>query len=311
VETVIPYYRRFLKTFPTVHQLARADLTNVLKIWEGLGYYSRARNLRKAAQNIVSQRKGTIPDTIEDLLKVPGIGRYTAGAILSIAFNREVPVLDGNIKRVLSRLFALSHPPGIRKTEDLLWEISASLIPKGRAGDFNQALMELGATTCTPKVPRCRVCPLGALCKAGANGNPEQYPVPREKKKIPHRKGAALILQRGSKVLLTRRPSTGLLGGLWEFPNVTHGEKTNPETETITRVVAKLGLHVKSKVPFGTFKQPFSHFKLTLSVYRVTFSGKTGKGLWVPIRKLSSHPMSRIHRRIADSLGKDRRDGKD
>ena len=166
VDTVIPYYRRFIKTFPTVQRLARADLSEVLKVWEGLGYYSRARNLQKAARIISSQFHGRIPDTLDGLLSLPGIGRYTAGAILSIAFNQEAPILDGNVKRVLSRLFAVSGNPARGKAEALLWQLSASLIPEGHASPFNQALMDLGATVCTPKVPQCSICPLARLCKA-------------------------------------------------------------------------------------------------------------------------------------------------
>ena len=154
VPTVIPYYRKFLKTFPTVRRLAKSDLSDVLTIWEGLGYYSRARNLHRASREILTRFKGKIPGALDDLLSLPGIGRYTAGAILSIAYNKETPILDGNVKRVLSRLFAIPGNPANGKTGKLLWEISESLIPEGRAGSFNQALMDLGSMVCTPNAPR-------------------------------------------------------------------------------------------------------------------------------------------------------------
>ena len=160
VVTVIPYYQKFLKSFPTLHHLAKANLSTVLKVWEGLGYYSRARNLHRASQIVLIRFHGKIPDTLKDLLTLPGIGRSTAGAILSFVFHKEAPILDGNAKRVLSRLFAVSESPDKRKTEQLLWKISESLIPKGFSNPFNQALMDLGSMICTPKDPQCHQCPL-------------------------------------------------------------------------------------------------------------------------------------------------------
>ena len=177
VPTVIPYYQKFLKTFPTVRHLAKADLSKVLTLWEGLGYYSRARNLHKASRIVSNHFRGKIPDDSEDLLALPGIGRYTAGAILSIAFNKEAPILDGNVKRVLSRLFAVSSHPVRGKTAGLLWDISESLIPKGHASSFNQALMDLGSMICTPRDPQCPRCPLHPLCKAKAREIPKDIPL--------------------------------------------------------------------------------------------------------------------------------------
>ncbi len=195
VPTVIPYYQKFLKTFPTVRRLAKADLSKVLSIWEGLGYYSRARNLHKASRVILDRFNGKIPDTLDDLLGLPGIGRYTAGAILSIAYNREAAILDGNVKRVLSRLFAVSGNPADSKTEKLLWQISESLVPQGHASSFNQALMDLGAMVCTPKDPQCnRLSPLPICAR----------PRPREilKDTRPGR------LKRRSPISMPRQPSS-------------------------------------------------------------------------------------------------------
>jgi len=174
VATVIPYYLRFLKSFPTVRHLSKADLSKVLKVWEGLGYYSRARNLHRAAGIVMNHFNGKMPDQLEDLLHLPGIGRSTAGAILSFAFHKEAPILDGNAKRVFSRLFAVSGSPGEGKTEQLLWQISESLIPKGFSNPFNQALMDLGSMLCTPKEPDCNRCPLRHSCKGRASGKPER-----------------------------------------------------------------------------------------------------------------------------------------
>ena len=204
VDTVIPYYKRFLKTFPTVRRLAKADLAEVLSIWEGLGYYSRARNLHQASREIVSRFKGRIPETLDDLLSLPGIGRYTAGAILSIAFNKEVPILDGNVKRVLSRVFAISGNPSKGNTQALLWQLSESLIPKGHAGSFNQALMDLGAMICTPKDPQCSDCPLRRVCKGKESGDPERFPSRVIKRAIPSVDAVSAVIQKAERFYFVR-----------------------------------------------------------------------------------------------------------
>ena len=302
VGTVIPYYRRFLKTFPTIRGLAKADLSEVLSLWEGLGYYSRARSLHRASQVISNQFHGKIPDTINELLSLPGVGRYTAGAILSIAYNKEAPILDGNVKRVLSRLFAISGNPANGRIEKRLWEISESLVPEGHAGSFNQALMDLGAMVCTPKVPECNHCPLLHLCQAKTHGDPERYPARRAKKRIPHIHAVAAVIQRNGKVLLTRRPLKGLLGGLWEFPNWEVEGSNSPEKQLARQVTRDMALKLKIKESLAPFSQTFSHFKLTLRVYLGRAEGRNQKGQWVPVASLDDFPMSRLHRKIAQIL---------
>ena len=298
VATVIPYYQRFLKSFPTVHRLAKSDLSKVLKIWEGLGYYSRARNLHRASKIILNHFKGEIPDHLIDLLSLPGIGKYTAGAILSIAYNKEAPILDGNVKRVLCRLFAISENP--KKTGGLLWQISESLIPKGRSNSFNQAIMDLGAMICTPKDPLCHRCPLHRYCKAKALGNPERYPSRVVKKRIPHIEAISGVILRNQKVLLHQRPPKGLLGGLWEFPNWRSEE--NGRLRLRDHIKKEMGMNVEVKESIGTFKQTFSHFKLTLHVFNCEAIDGRGKGNWVTVRNLHLLPMSRVHRRIAQVI---------
>ena len=308
VATVIPYYHKFLRSFPTVARLARADLSKVLKTLEGLGYYSRARNLHRASQIVLNDFHGKVPDTPKDLLSLPGIGKSTAGAILSFAYNKEAAILDGNAKRVLSRLFAISGNPVRGKTENLLWQISESLTPKGRSNSFNQALMDLGSVICIPRDPLCSRCPLRHLCKGYLSGKPESYPPRTIKKTIPHIAAVSAVIQKGRKVLLNRRPLKGLLGGLWEFPNWTIEEKRRLRLRLRLRkhIKKEMEMNVEIKEFIGVFHQTYSHFKLALQVFHCEDLNrdKGRKEKWVPIRKLHLLPMSRIHRRIAETVVK-------
>jgi A/G-specific adenine glycosylase len=302
VATVIPYYKNFIKSFPTVHHLSKADLSKVLKIWEGLGYYLRARNLHRAAGIVMKHFNGKIPNQMKDLLNLPGIGRSTAGAILSFAFHKEAPILDGNAKRVLSRLFTVSGSPEERKTEQILWQISESLIPKGYSNSFNQAIMDLGSMLCTTKEPQCLRCPLRHFCRGRASGDPERYPSKRVKRVIPHRKAISAVIKKDGKVLLNQRPPVGLLGGLWEFPNwKIEGEK-GIRLRLRDYIKRDIGMTTEVKEFIGAFGQTYSHFKLTLHVFNCeTVDGRV-KGKWAAIHDLGSYPMSRIHRRIAEVI---------
>jgi len=302
VATVVPYYQRFLKSFPTVRQLAKADLSKVLKVWEGLGYYSRARNLHRASRIVSNHFNGKIPDNLTDLRTLPGIGRSTAGGILSIAFNKEAPILDGNVKRVLSRLFAITGYPARGETEGLLWHLSESLLPTSHASSFNQGLMDLGATTCTPKEPHCPKCPLRDLCKGKASGDPERFPSKAMRKKIPHLEAISAVIRENGKVLLRQRPPEGLLGGLWEFPNWKNDENGRSRFKLRNHIKKDMGMIAEVRGVIGTFRQTFSHFKLTLHVYDCKSKNGMERGRWVPIKNLSLFPMSRIHRRVAQSI---------
>lgn len=304
VATAILYYQKFLESFPTLRHLAKSDLTGVLKVWEGMGYYSRARNLHRASQMILNHFHGKIPDAMKDLLGLPGIGRSTAGAILSFAFHQEAPILDGNAKRVLSRLFAVWENPGERKTEKFLWNISESLIPRGHSNPFNQALMDLGSMLCKPKGPECRLCPLRHLCKGKASGAPEKFPAKKIKKNIPHIEGIGAVIQQNGKVLLKQRPAKGLLGGLWDFPNwrIEGNQRSRLRSRLRNTVKKEMEMNVEVKESIGTFRQTFSHFKLTLHVYRCQVIDGQRRGKWVFLKDLSLLPMSRIHRRIANTL---------
>ncbi len=218
VATVRPYFERFMQAFPTVRALAEAPLDRVLKNWEGLGYYSRARNLQKGAQYLLAQHQGELPQTLSEILAVPGIGPYSAGAILSIAFDQAVPAVDGNVIRVFSRLLRLKTPFDKAQPKRELEQVVQGLIPADAAGDFNQALMELGALICRPRQPRCLECPMQDLCQAAANGNPEAYPVKGKKTKVKTVPMAVLFLQSPQGVLLQQQGAKGIFRDLWCLP---------------------------------------------------------------------------------------------
>jgi A/G-specific adenine glycosylase len=269
-ETVKPYYEKFLERFPTVRRLARARPDSVLKIWEGLGYYSRARNLHQAARSIVREFDGCVPGTRDELLTLPGIGLYTAGAIASIAFGRDEPVVDGNVTRVLCRLFRIRRDPRSSRTQKHLWRLAAELLPGGKARQFNQAMMELGATVCLPRKPRCRACPLGRICSANEHGEQEKLPRRANRKPLPrHRVVVAAIYKKG-RILIDKRKPDGLLGGLWEFPGgkVKRGESL--EAALRREVREELGIGIRVVRPLATVQHAYSHFAVTLHAFECT-----------------------------------------
>src|ERR1700722_12802071 len=222
VETVLPYYARWVRVFPTVRALARAKNDRVLKLWEGLGYYSRARNLHRAAQTVVRDHHGKLPRTAEGLRQLPGIGRYTAGAIASIAFGERVPLVDGNVARVFARIFAIPDNVKTPRTMDKLWQLAEELVPNSNPGDFNQALMELGALVCTPANPRCEACPMRRVCVARAEGLVDQLPNRGQPQTAELVVVSAALVRRNGSLLMQRRPERGLLAGMWELPTLGH-----------------------------------------------------------------------------------------
>jgi A/G-specific adenine glycosylase len=302
VETVIPYFERWMRLFPTVQALANALEQDVLHAWEGLGYYSRARNLHKAARIVAEERGGSLPEEVTGLLTLPGIGRYTAGAIASIAFGADEPALDGNLKRVYARLFDVVEPVDSPKGEYLLWEYVRENLPKGRARDFNQALMDLGAIICIPKKPRCLVCPVMDLCRARQNGTQELRPVKKPRNSTPQYVNAAGIVVKRGRVLLAQRPSRGLLGGMWEFPNGR--VDGNPARELAKVLKAGYSLKVQGKEPLGVVRHTYTHFKVTVHAFRCELMEASGtRGLkWVAVRDLGSYPMGKVDRQIADMI---------
>ena len=302
VETVIPYFERWMQLFPAIKDLALASEQDVLNAWEGLGYYSRARNLHKAAKIVVEQYNGELPRDLKALRTLPGIGRYTVGAIASIAFNMDEPTLDGNLRRVFARLFDVSEPADSPAGEEILWGLAAEHLPRGQAGDYNQALMDLGAAICLPKNPRCLLCPLMEMCEARTNGTQEQRPVLKPKKETPHYVHAAGVIVEDRKVLLAKRPSKGLLGGMWEFPNGrVNGEPTD-ELESVLK--AGYGLKVQKNEALGTVQHAYTHFRVTVHAFRCELiSMSENKNLkWVGVEKLEDYPMGKVDRQIARIL---------
>ncbi len=273
VHTVMPYYQRFVSEFPSVDMLAKARIDQVMKSWEGLGYYGRARNLHKAAQEIMSRFGGRIPDHEKDLLSLPGIGRYTVGAILSIAFEKSVPVLDGNIIRLLSRIFHVTDPVDHVKTKNLLWSLSEQIIPKNRIRDFNQGLMELGAIICKLKNPLCVDCPLSKVCEANRLSIQTELPVRSPKKKIPHYDVTAGIIWKKGKFLITLRPSKGLLGGLWEFPGGKQKAGESLEDCLKREIREELNIDIEVKNLLVSVKHAYTHFRITLHVFDCRYIG--------------------------------------
>jgi A/G-specific adenine glycosylase len=312
VEAVIPYFEKWMRLFPTVQALANASEQDVLNAWEGLGYYSRARNLHKAAKIVANQYDGQIPRDLDELRKLPGIGRYTLGAIASIAFNMDVSALDGNIKRVYARIFDIDVPVDSSAGEKILWELADQNLPKGHAGDYNQALMDLGATICVPRNPRCLICPVMKLCKARQNGTQNLRPVKTPKKDVPHYVHAAAVIMERKKVLLAQRPSEGLLGGMWEFPNGRINDDPMAELPKVLKVGYNLRLRVKRSrsVPkikeLGIVEHGYSHFSVTVHVFPcelISMPEETNLK-WVSLNKLQDYPMGKIDRQIAQIITK-------
>ena len=273
VETVKPYYRDFMRRFPTARHLARARLDTVLKLWEGLGYYRRAHHLHQAARIIVRDLHGVLPRTRQGLMALPGVGRYTAGAIASIAWGQVEPVVDGNVTRVLCRVFVVQDDPRQRSTRERLWSVATDLVGAGRAGDLNQALMELGAMLCLPRRPRCPECPLGTLCKARSRGLQEELPVRTRRGPLPCHTVAIGVIFKDGKVLIDKRRPDGLLGGLWEFPGGKRQGHESLEATLRREVREELGIRIKVRHPLMRVHHAYTHFRVRLHVYECDYAG--------------------------------------
>jgi A/G-specific adenine glycosylase len=309
VETVIPYYHRFLKAFPTVSSLACAPLQNVLKVWENLGYYSRAGNIHAAAKVIVEKFGGQIPDKWEEIKSLPGIGLYTAGAILSIAYGHPLPAVDGNVRRILCRLFAIRKPADDTQEQKQLRKLAASLIPAKHPGDFNQALMDLGATICKAKNPDCSRCPVAGLCRARLHNLQNVLPITQKTPAIPHRQAAAAVIPNSKGMLLIiQRPASGLLASLWKLPGgfIKSGEDT--ESSLRRSVKKELGISIRPGKHLASVNHTYTHFRITLQAYECRLLKGTPKPLgcqnwrWASLIDLKKLPLPKIDRMILKSI---------
>ena len=302
VGTVIPYYERFLARFPDTESLARASLEEVLGLWAGLGYYSRARNLHRTARVILDQHGGAFPEQRVALEALPGIGRSTAAAIAAIAFGAHEAILDGNVKRVLARHFAVRGFPGTRAVEKRLWSLAESLLPARGIETYTQALMDLGATVCMRASPACGRCPIASSCVALARGRVETFPARRARRASPVRSVAMPVLLRDGKVLLEKRPPAGIWGGLWSFPELP------VDADIGAHCAAQLGCEVDLPVALGPLRHSFTHFTLDIRPFRCdvrrvkTRAGQPGMA-WFTLEQVENGAVPVPVRKVLRTLG--------
>ncbi|HEY7840584.1 MAG TPA: A/G-specific adenine glycosylase [Gammaproteobacteria bacterium] len=318
VRTVIPYFERFIARFPDVQALAAASQDEVLRLWSGLGYYARARNLHKAAQIICEAHGGELPVTLEEMMELPGIGRSSAGSILALSRNLPLPILDGNAKRVLCRHEGVRGWPGRREVEVKLWQLAERLVPREDAASYTQAIMDLGATVCTRGEPRCELCPVNATCAARRHGIQSELPEARPRRNIPVRRATlALIENRTGEILLERRPAAGVWGGLWSLPECP------PGSDAADWVRQRFGWSVSAVEAAPEFRHTFTHFHLDIVPLRIRLGQdangiadsagiawrRPGKkldlGVAAPIRKLIENHASRHSGQVGKARGND------
>ncbi|MEP3889924.1 MAG: A/G-specific adenine glycosylase [Hellea sp.] len=284
-----PYWRKFLAEFPTVDDLANADRDRVLTLWAGLGYYARARNLHKCAQTVRDEHGGRFPQSEAELLKLPGIGPYTAATMAAICFDEATNIVDGNVERVVSRIFEIQAP--LPKSRPEYRRLAGTLAPQKRAGDYGQALMDLGATLCTPRSPKCGECPWQAYCAAHKDNSQTDYPKKLKKVKLPVRYGAAFVLRNDEAVLLRRRPDKGLLGGMMGFPGTEWGERSK---EPLEAAPEKRNWEKCQ----GEVKHIFTHFELRLDVYRAEAADKSTEGEWAQLDNIKNYALPTVMKKV-------------
>ncbi|HEV2147084.1 MAG TPA: A/G-specific adenine glycosylase [Longimicrobiaceae bacterium] len=300
VETVRPYFARWLERFPTLDALAAAPLDDVLKQWEGLGYYSRARNFHRAVREVAERYGGSVPGDAEAFRALPGVGRYTAGAVMSIAFGREAPLVDGNVRRLFARWTDAPEPE-----EAELWALAEALVPGERPGDLNQAVMELGATVCVPRTPRCGACPVRETCRAFAHGTQDERPLPKRAKPVPHEDTASAVVEHEGRLLLVRRPADARLGGLWAFPWAVRrpGETAHAAAERAVR--DGLEMEVRAGEEIGRVAHAFTHVRATYHAISCEWTGGAPRALqydawaWATPSELDGYALPVAQRKIA------------
>jgi len=308
VNTVIPYYGRFLKQFPTIHALAEADLQAVLKVWEGLGYYSRARNFHRAAKLVVEAHEGTVPDNWISLRRLPGIGDYIAAAVLSIAFNQPYAVIDGNVKRVLARFFLIDAPANKTSSHRTFKGYADQLLHMDEPGTYNQAMMELGARICSPRTPLCNACPLQPQCKAYLSDATETYPRRIKAKTTPVHNIATGVVVHLGRILLTRRMNDGLLGGLWEFPGGKLKAGETPEKACVREIHEETGLSIVVREYLTRVKHAYTHFKIIMDVFicealstEIVLDGPVDY-CWITLNEIDHYPLPKANHKFLHLL---------
>ncbi|MDH5596633.1 MAG: A/G-specific adenine glycosylase [Candidatus Peregrinibacteria bacterium] len=309
VKTVLPYFERWMATLPTIKSVAEAKEDQILKLWEGLGYYSRARNIQKAARQIVEEYDGVFPSDYDAILALPGVGKYTAGAIASIAFNQDRPLVDGNVIRVLSRLFLYTKNTRFPEAEKKMWKWAEEILPKGEARLFNQAMMEFGALQCTPASPDCSACPLASVCEARKENMIHLIPDRGPARRVENIKVAIAVIKKEGKVFIQKRPEKGLMGGLWEFPGgkVEKGEGFKAALQR--ELAEEVGMKVRNIKKIRNIKHAYTSFKVDLHCYEADYEsgevklGSATDGLWVDPEELTNYPFPAANvRLIADLL---------
>lgn len=305
VDTVLPYFEKWMQRFPTARKLAAAHEDEVVKMWEGLGYYSRARNLHRAAKIVVEQHQGKLPATPEDLAKLPGIGPYTLGALLSIAFDQPAPAVDGNVLRVFSRLFAIRENIKEKNTVEKVRRLATELYPPTQRSEMAQAWMELGALVCLPANPRCLKCPLHAFCAARKQGLTGELPVVDKRPKVQKIETAAVLIRKNGSVLLEKRPLGKIMGGLWTFPTVKLSKKKWSAGELAPLFEEHLGFSLRVKNRLASFSHSYTVYRANLHVFAAETAGAQKLKLemsWISVGELNKIPFPAVHAKIARQL---------
>jgi len=309
VDQATPYFNRFMEHFPNVNDLAKADQQEVLKVWEGLGYYSRARHLHAASKLVVQEFEGNVPDNWDDITELKGVGPYTASAVLSIAFQKKHAVVDGNVIRVLSRYLGIEDDVRSTFTKNAIQDAADELISEERPGDFNQAVMELGATVCTPSNPNCGECPIQGNCVAYKTAKTEEIPYKSSAKKRPHHQiGVGIVMNEDEEVLIALRPDDAMLGGMWEFPGGKQEEGENIKDTVKRELKEELDIDISITKPFMKLDHAYSHFKITLHAYLCELANgkpkpKSSQEIrWIAINELSDYPFPKANRKLTEKL---------
>jgi A/G-specific adenine glycosylase len=308
VSTVVPYYEKFIQRFENLNRLAQADLHDVLKLWEGLGYYARARNLHRAAGIILNEHHGVIPREWQEFRRLPGVGDYIGAAVLSLAFGKPYPVVDGNVKRVLARLLIIKEPVNTSTAAKSFRKTADTLLDKDHPAAFNQAMMELGAVVCKPRGPQCDRCPVDNRCRAHLAGKVLDYPKKMQKRRPPVYRIAAGVVFNNGRVLITRRKPEGLLGGLWEFPGGKIGNGEKPADACIREIKEEVNLDIVIDAHLAQVNHAYTHFKTVMDVFCSTYvSGQVKLNgpvdyRWINLQDLADYPFPKANHKFFPAL---------